>query len=281
MCLLGCTLRSAAKLKPHLTALHELLRLPYAAPTTLIFDVDDTLYDVACGFTAYRNGASVWEMMTTQLGFSTAEEAKALRDEYFAKYHATAKALQMAEADGRLPAGAHFEPAMLAEWWSTKLDFDAYLSPDELLINALATSPLKLVAFTNAPRKYALCVLEALGVRRFFMDEHIFAVDDVLPECKPEPAAFLKVLSALGVQARECVMIEDSMKNIRAAKALGMRTVLVAGKPGVGNAAAASEATKAGDLPQADDPAVDTVLFTCGELKQALPGLWANPPVFG
>ena len=68
------------------------------------------------------------------------------------------------------------------------------------------------------------------------------------------------------------------MKNIRAAKALGMRTVLVSGL-GVGDAAA-SEATKPGDAPEADDPAVDVSVRGCGDLRGALPGLWQQPAVF-
>ena len=74
-------------------------------------------------------------------------------------------------------------------------------------------------------------------------------------------------------------MVEDSMKNIRAAKALGMRTVLVSGL-GVGDAAA-GEATKPGDAPQVDDPAVDVCVRACGEMRAAVPGLWRQPAVFG
>jgi len=199
----------------------------------------------------------------------------ALRNEYFARYHSTVKALTLAEADGRLPAGAHFEAPMLAEWWSTTLPFDEFLKPDPVLIEALETCSLTLVAFTNAPRKYALRCLQALGVRAFFPDYCVFAVDDVMPHCKPEKEAFAQVLSAIGVQASECVMVEDSMKNIRAAKALGMRTVLVQGMGGAD--AAAGEATKPGDAPQVDDPAVDVAIRTCSELKVAVPGLWQTP----
>ena len=91
------------------------------AITTLIFDIDDTLYDVGSGFTAHRNGAAVCDFMQAKLKFETAAAAKAIRDEYFEKYHATVKGLTVAEADGRLPAGAHFEAADLAEWCPTRL----------------------------------------------------------------------------------------------------------------------------------------------------------------
>jgi len=245
--------------------------------TTLVFDIDDTLYDVGTGFTAHRNGPSVSRLMVEKLGFKTEEAAMALRNEYFEKYHSTVKALKMAEKDGRLPAP--FEAPMLAEWWTDTLDFKAFLSPDASLIEDLAASPLRLVAFTNGPRRYALKVLDALGVRAFFPDDQVFAVEDMMPHCKPEAEAFRKVLEAVGASPEECVMLEDSMKNIRAAKKLGMRTVLVSGS-GSGDAAS-SEATKPGDAPVASDTAVDVVIATIGELRTTLPRLWESPSVFG
>ena len=81
------------------------------------------------------------------------------------------------------------------------------------------------------------------------------------PVCKPDVAAFATVLDKLGLQAGECVMIEDSMKNIRAAKRVGMRTVLVRGRQTADAVSrAASEATKAGDAPEVNDPSVDCVI---------------------
>jgi len=246
--------------------------------TTLIFDVDDTLYDVGNGFTAHRNGGAVAAFMVAHLKFESEADALALRDEYFARYHSTVKALTVAEADGRLPASAHFDAAALAEWWATKLDFERFIKPEPQLIKALAECPLRLVAFSNSPRAYCLRTLEALGLRHLFPDECVFAVDDVMPHCKPEPAAFDKVLSAVGAPASACVLIEDSMKNIRAAKALGLRTLLVSGL-GTGDASA-GEATKPGDAPQVDDPAVDASVRSCAEIRAVLPGLWQTPATF-
>jgi putative hydrolase of the HAD superfamily len=67
--------------------------------------------------------------------------------------------------------------------------------------------------------------LETLKVREFFEDENIYGVDDVMPVCKPEPAAFRKVLKGIGCDdPTKAVMYEDSMKNVRAAKGIGMKT---------------------------------------------------------
>jgi putative hydrolase of the HAD superfamily len=90
-------------------------------------------------------------------------------------------------------------------------------------------------------------------------------VNDVLPYCKPDLDSFHLVFEKVGVAADECIMVEDSMKNIRVAKSLGMKTILVVAKGrkrenrdnDVQQGADDAEATKAGDAPDETDPAVD------------------------
>ena len=82
------------------------------------------------------------------------------------------------------------------EYWAAHCDFSSFLHPEPPFISALEELEalgLKLCIFTNGPRAYAMKVLERLEVKRFFADERIFAVEDVLPACKPEAAAFNKV----------------------------------------------------------------------------------------
>ncbi len=198
--------------------------------TTLLFDVDDTLYDVGTGFTAHRNGEGATSFMVAKLNFKDLASAQIVRDEYFAKYHSTAKALTVAQREGTLPLDAdgnkpEFQTKDLAEWWATKLNFSLLGGPDPKIISMLESCPsnINLVAFSNGPRLYVLRVLRELGLDEVFPPEKVFAVDDVLPACKPEKEAFEKVLEKVGVKdASECIMVEDSMKNIRAAKDLGM-----------------------------------------------------------
>jgi len=277
----------------------------------LVFDVDDCLYDVSTGFTAHRNGEACRRFMCDRLGFPDLREAGEVRDEYFERYHSTAKALTVAEREGRFPPMAsrageeentttpRFRTEDLAEYWATNLDFAMLGGVKSDLLRDLRDNRLHHVAFSNGPRKYVLRVLEELGLLGSVFAEHrVFAVDDVLPHCKPEAEAFAKIFDRVGVEPADCVMIEDSMKNIRRAKELGMRTVLVAGAGrlrrlnndsssdnGDGDdaarlLAAAAEATKPGDAPVVDDPAVDVAIETVEELRAAVPGLWSTPAVF-
>lgn len=108
-----------------------------------------------------------------------------------------------------------------------------------------------------------------LGVKEFFDDDHIFAVEDVMPACKPERAAFEHVLSSVGSSPERCVMFEDSMKNIRACHELGMQTVLVQEQQD-----SSGEALLMGDAPVPEDPSVGAVIHRIGELQHQFPALW-------
>jgi len=267
---------------------------------TLIFDIDDTLYPSECGFTAHRNGEIVQDYMVAHCGFATRPEAKACRDKYFALCHSTMKSLILAAADGALPAGKGCLDAptpSLDEWWTSRCDFERFLLPAVeppllLALGELKAAGLKLVIFTNAPRQYALRVLETLQLRQFFDDANIFGVDDVIAgtggACKPQAAAFEFVLKGCGSAAGRSIMFEDSMKNIRGCAALGIGTVLLTGTGGAQTsvAAGAAESFEARpgvseeDMPNWDDAAVDAALRTCGEMKALLPCLWEGqwPP---
>ena len=227
--------------------------------------------------------------MVNHMGFDSMEKAKEFRNAYFMKYHSTMKGFIRASEENALPpkpdgSSRRFDPAHMIRYYQTCCDADQglkYLKPciEKNLIESLRSLRmlgLRLVIFTNGPRAYGLKVLETLGLRPFFYDHHIFGIDDITPHCKPEPSAFLEVLKRIGVKPGECVMFEDSVKNIRACKKLGMGTVLITGRNPTGPAAKAAFASKGGDAPDASDPAVDCVLRTCGEMKEKLPCLWSK-----
>mmetsp|Transcript_23374 Transcript_23374/g.47718 ORF Transcript_23374/g.47718 Transcript_23374/m.47718 type:complete len:247 (-) Transcript_23374:1712-2452(-) len=231
--------------------------------------------------------------MVEKLNFPSKEEAQKIRDEYFKIYHSTAKGLTAAEKEGRLPEGVTFNPADLDQYWASNLDFSLLGGPDPKCIESFhsITSQsgynLDFVAFSNGPRKYVSRVLKEIGLDIFFPPDKLFAVTDVLPYCKPEKDAFELVLKAVGASPESCVMVEDSMKNIRIAKSMGMKTILVCGKgrrrrkhggveeegTSVGQCQSNThnaEATKAGDTPDETDPAVDAVVEVASEIGDVL-----------
>lgn len=237
---------------------------------TLIFDIDDTLYPVSSGFSDHRNDA-VPKFMVANLGFASEEAAEKLRTEYFKKYHSSNKGLIVAEQEGRLPEGKHFDKDDLDRYWAENLQFETYIKPNEEFLKVLgefSAAGFKMILFSNSTRRYVMKCCDVLKLRPFFSDDRIFAVDDVLPACKPEVAAFNKVLDSVGSTAAKAVMFEDSIKNCRAAKAMGMGTVLI------DEGLAGGEALLLEDTADASDPAVDCVMSHISEIREKLPCLW-------
>jgi putative hydrolase of the HAD superfamily len=250
--------------------------------TTIIFDVDDTLYDVGLGFSDHRNYEAAPQFMVEVLGFPSIESAKRVRNEYFERYHSTAKALTVAEQEGAFPPvdspskQPRFDPRDFDEYLATRLDFTLLGGRRSKLLEDLQALDLNIIAFSNGPRNYIKRVLIELGLWEIFGEDGLFAVGDLLPACKPEKDAFDKIFQSVGVTAEECILVEDSMKNVRQAKKLGLKTVLVLG---AGRREARNE-TRNHDVPDEDDPAVDLAIETVEELREAAPTLWQTPATF-
>ena len=85
----------------------------------ILFDVDDTLYDIATGFTDNRNGTTIQDFMVAKLQFPDRETAKKVRDSYFKRFHSSMKSLVEAGKEGQYIYGdgkAVFRPEDLNDW---------------------------------------------------------------------------------------------------------------------------------------------------------------------
>ncbi len=70
----------------------------------------------------------------------------------------------------------------------------------------------------------ARAVLDALEITALF---EVFASNMDVERGKPHPDVFLYVAGQLGVEPKECVVLEDSEKGVRAARAAGMASIAV------------------------------------------------------
>lgn len=105
-----------------------------------------------------------------------------------------------------------------------------YLRPDETLDRVLTEIQAEKIIFTNATTEHACRVLSFLGV-----EHHFNCIVDLRATAyvnKPQPRAYQCALDILGARPEECLMVEDSVRNLRPAKELGMVTVLVDGSGG-------------------------------------------------
>jgi putative hydrolase of the HAD superfamily len=186
---------------------------------TWFFDLDNTLHNAS-----HAIFKTLDERITTfiqqRLGVTQAA-ANALRLAHWTRYGATL--LGLAKHHGisgpEYFAGTHaFDVRPL-------LQFERGLARRVLRVRG------RKILLTNAPLMYAKPVMVELDLQRRF-DAHI-AIDHMringqyVP--KPSRRMLRRVLAQRGIAPRNAILVEDSAVNLKAAKAIGMKTVLVRG----------------------------------------------------
>ena len=179
-----------------------------------IFDLDNTLHDARPHIFPHIN-RSMTEYVAGLLGLGD-EDANALRDAYWKRYGATL--IGLIRNHGVDPA--HF----LSETHRFP-DIDRMVVGRRELRFVLRRLPGRKIVFSNAPARYAGAVLQALGVHDLFDD--VFAIEHTRFRPKPEAHGFLRLMHAHRLVASRCIMVEDSLENLRTARRLGMKTVWV------------------------------------------------------
>lgn len=90
------------------------------------------------------------------------------------------------------------------------------------LMKNLKEKNLKLAVATSSFKGRAEKILSLLGIRDYF--DVVVTMEDVTNH-KPHPDVFLKAAEGLGVSPEECVVIEDAVSGISAAKRGNMKVV--------------------------------------------------------
>lgn len=182
-----------------------------------VFDLDDTLHNASAHIFPVMNQAMTnYIMDTLAMDEATAHD---LRRHYWRVYGATLKGLMrhhQTDPQHFLKVTHQFDD--LAE---------RVIAVKRLrhLIKSLAG---RKVVFTNAPRDYALRVLNLLGIADCF--ELVFSVESTKFHAKPSVRGFQLLLASLRVKASDCVLLEDNAAALMTAKRLGMKTVLLSKK---------------------------------------------------
>lgn len=179
-----------------------------------IFDLDNTLHDASPHIFPHIN-RSMTAYLQEHLHL-TEFDANALRQHYWRRYGATLSG--MMRHHGTDPA--HF---LHQTHQFPQLEQMVVRSPR--LRHVLCALPGKKIVFSNAPQHYAHAVLKLLRVADLFDD--VVAVEQTGYRPKPDYYGFRHVMRCHRVTASQCVMVEDSLENLQAAKQLGMRTVWV------------------------------------------------------
>ncbi len=181
-----------------------------------LFDLDDTLHD------AHRSAMpqlsqAMGQYIQRELNLSQAE-SDALRRRYWVRYGATLLGLVRHHAvkPSHFLHHTHLLPG---------LEERVRCHPHD--VAALAALPGRRYILTNAPRAYALRVLNTLHLLPLF--DGVFTIEDMAmfgqPRPKPDARMLRRLVARLGVAARDCVLVEDTLDHQKAARRVGLQTV--------------------------------------------------------
>jgi beta-phosphoglucomutase len=195
--------------------------LPGGGPVEgAIFDLDGVLVDTA----KYHYFA--WRRLARELGFDFNEE-----DNERLKGVSRMRSLEILLEIGHytMTSAEKAEAAARKNGWYVDylraLDESALLPGARELLERLKTEGIRTAL--GSASKNAPLILERLGIAGLFdavMD------GNAVSRAKPDPEVFLKGAEALGLSPSLCVVFEDALAGIEAARSGGMRVIAV-GKP--------------------------------------------------
>jgi putative hydrolase of the HAD superfamily len=179
-----------------------------------IFDLDDTLHDASAHIFPQLNQAMTQYIMDT-LALDEPAAFK-LRQHYWRIYGATLKGLMRHHGT---------DPYHFLDKTHELMELPQMVIQTKSLRHFLQRLSGRKVVFTNAPMAYARRVLDLLGIEDLF--ETVFSVESTRFHPKPAVRGFKRLLTTIGANAADCVMVEDSLPALRTAKRMGMKTIYV------------------------------------------------------
>jgi putative hydrolase of the HAD superfamily len=179
-----------------------------------VFDLDNTLHNASPHIFPHIN-RSMTAYLQEMLGLDEAG-ASALRRHYWQRYGATL--LGLMRHHGADPAHFLRETHRFA-------DLDRMIVREPTLRATLRRLPGRKFVFSNAPIAYSREVLLALRIADLFAD--VFCIEHARFQPKPRTAGFLQLARTNHVRLARCIMVEDTLENLRTAKRLGMKTIWV------------------------------------------------------
>lgn len=188
-----------------------------------LFDLDNTLHDASHAiFPAISANMNTYIGRVLGDGSTPASQAQvdAARLGYWKRYGATL--LGMIRHHGVSAADfLHMTHDIGA--------LDKLVRAEKGLGTLLRRLPGRKILLTNAPTRYSTDVMRHLGLSRHF--SHHVAIEHmhVHRQLRPKPSSLMlrRLLRKHGVAARRCILVEDTLANLKSASRLGLRTVWV------------------------------------------------------
>ena len=199
------------------------LRHPSARPAasnndpSWLFDLDNTLHDTSHAI-FQRIDASMGLAVQHMLGVDEAT-AHTLRKQYWRRYGATM--IGLLKHHGVNPY----------EFLARSHDFEIapLIRAESALAHKLAQLRGRKILLTNAPLDYACAVLNHLNCLHLF--DSLWGIEEMQMfgqfRPKPSPSMLRHILVREGLQARQTILVEDTLENLRAARTVGLRTAYI------------------------------------------------------
>ncbi len=177
-----------------------------------IFDLDNTLYPASADLFSQVD-ARMTGFIQDLLGLEH-DEARRVQKSYFHNHGTTLSGLMTEH---------QVDPhAFLAHVHDIEMDV---LEHDAPLVAAIAKLPGRKLIFTNGDTPYALKILDRLGLGASFEAIHDIHAMDLMP--KPHASAYAGFCTAFDIDPAQSLFVDDMVRNLLPAKAIGMTTVWV------------------------------------------------------
>lgn len=221
----NCEFRTVKTIKGNYLFCHAYTQMPeitlrddkeHATPIkAVIFDLDGLIVDTESVFYAAMHD----ELL--ELGIELSREEYVRKD-----LQNGTSVLEELEASGRISSLREVQRAIYGRYFEL-LKVEVREMPGAIeCVKSLSMSYTLAIA-SSSKLEFIEFVLKRLGLRKYF---EVIVSRESTKNLKPEPDCLLMVLNQLKLKAQQCVLIEDSLRGLRAAQAIGMHCILVPNK---------------------------------------------------
>ncbi len=183
----------------------------------VVWDLDNTLYKFSDDYLAACNWASAKAFLECGVPLSL-EQAYDASWESFRKYHMSGT---------MLIERYNLDRAQYFKGYHENLDEKA-IEHVFALEDHFKKSPYVHAILSHGSHEWAARALKRIGLQSFFKDEHILGFEEYAFRHKSQhPDGLDMILQRLAMPAAQICFVEDSAKNLKIAKDMGMTTVFV------------------------------------------------------
>jgi beta-phosphoglucomutase len=180
-----------------------------------IFDLDGVIVDTA----VYHYKA--WKRLANQLGFDFTEA----QNEQL-KGVSRVRSLQIILGIGGITKSEAEQEELTTEKNNWYVDMISHMTPAEILPGAkefiIACRAAGLKTALGSASKNSMTILEKIDITSLF---DAIIDGNKVSKAKPDPEVFLKGAEAVNIAPANCVVFEDAIAGIQAAKAGGMKAI--------------------------------------------------------